>query len=180
MNLLEGDSGILFVEDSQSELCSFKAIKKVHEINRHKGKDPLISAYRNAGWKSPDVVNTIDRVVNDCQVCQKFKRSITRPRVTHPKPTSFNEIVMLDLKDFGSKYILWMVDSFTRFIKVNFIGNKKADIVISAIMDTWCMSVGFPTTGFFVDNGGEFVNIKLDELMRKLSLTVKFGPAFSP
>ena len=33
VNLLEGDSVILFVEDSQSELYPFKAIKKVHEIN---------------------------------------------------------------------------------------------------------------------------------------------------
>ena len=33
VNLVEDDTGILFVEDSRNELCSFKAIKKVHEIN---------------------------------------------------------------------------------------------------------------------------------------------------
>ena len=42
------------------------------------------------------------------------------------------------------------------------------------------MSVGFPSYRFFVDNGGEFSNINLDELTRKLGLTVKFGPAYSP
>ena len=42
------------------------------------------------------------------------------------------------------------------------------------------MSVGFPSHGFFADNGGEFSNIKLDELTSKLGLTVKFGPAYSP
>ena len=42
------------------------------------------------------------------------------------------------------------------------------------------MSVGFPSYGFFADNGGEFSNIKLDELTSKLGLTVKFGPAYSP
>ena len=42
------------------------------------------------------------------------------------------------------------------------------------------MNLGFPTNGFFADNGGEFANIKLDELTSKLGLTVKFGPAFSP
>ena len=67
--LLVDDTGILFVEDAEDELCSFKAIKKVHEINRHKGRDQLISAYRNAGWMSLEVVNVIDRVVNDCQIC---------------------------------------------------------------------------------------------------------------
>ena len=42
------------------------------------------------------------------------------------------------------------------------------------------MSVGFPSHGFFADNGGEFSNIKLDELTSKLGLTVKFGPFYSP
>ena len=42
--LVEDDTRILFLEDARDELCSFKAIKKVHEINHHKGKDQLISA----------------------------------------------------------------------------------------------------------------------------------------
>ena len=42
--LAEDDTRILFLEDARDELCSFKAIKKVHEINHHKGKDQLISA----------------------------------------------------------------------------------------------------------------------------------------
>ena len=64
--LVEDDTRILFVEDARIEFGSFKAIKKVHEINCHKGKDQLISAFRNAGWMSPNVVNMIDCVVNDC------------------------------------------------------------------------------------------------------------------
>ena len=42
------------------------------------------------------------------------------------------------------------------------------------------MNVGFPTHGFYADNGGEFSNIKLDELTSKLGLTVNFGPTYSP
>ena len=41
------------------------------------------------------------------------------------------------------------------------------------------MSLRFLTTRFFGDKGGEFANLKLDELTSKLGLTVKFGPAFS-
>ena len=51
---------------------------------------------------------------------------------------------------------------------------------MQALTDTWCMNVRFLSHRFFADNGGEFANIKLDELMSKLGLTVKFGPAFSP
>ena len=46
---------ILLLDDKQGDLCSFKAVRKVHEINRYKGKDQLIAAYRNAGWMSPEL-----------------------------------------------------------------------------------------------------------------------------
>ena len=42
------------------------------------------------------------------------------------------------------------------------------------------MSLGFPLQGFFIDNGDEFLNINLDELISKLGLMVMFGPAHSP
>ena len=47
--LEEDDLGMLFMEDKKGDLCSFKAVKKVHEVNRHKGKEQLLQAYRNAG-----------------------------------------------------------------------------------------------------------------------------------
>ena len=73
-----------------------------------------------------------------------------------------------------------MIDSFTRFIQGKLIANKKSDTIIQALTDTWCMNVGFPSQGFFADNGGEFANVKLDELMSKLGLSIRFGPAYSP
>ena len=70
--LVEDDSGTLFVEDEEGDLCSFRSVRKVHEVNHHKGKEQLMPAYRNAGWMSPELSNIIDRVVNDCKVCQQF------------------------------------------------------------------------------------------------------------
>ena len=43
------DVPILLLDDKQGNLCSFKAVRKVHKINSHKGKDQLITAYRNTG-----------------------------------------------------------------------------------------------------------------------------------
>ena len=47
--------------------------------------------------------------------------------------TSFNEVVMLDLKEFRLKYVLWVVDSFTSFIQGKLFNNKKADSIIEAM-----------------------------------------------
>merc|ERR1712082_356966 len=63
------------------DLCAFKAVKKVHEVNRHKGKDQLVQAYRTAGWMGPELTSLIERVVNNCKVCQKLKTSMARPQV---------------------------------------------------------------------------------------------------
>ena len=35
----EDESGILFLEDAKEDLCSFKAVRKVHEVNHHKRKE---------------------------------------------------------------------------------------------------------------------------------------------
>ena len=76
-------------------------------------------------------------MVNDCKVCQKFQRSVIRPKVNLPKSSSFNEVVTLDLKEVGSKYILWIIDSFTKFIEGKLINNKKAETIIDALNTTW-------------------------------------------
>ena len=73
-----------------------------------------------------------------------------------------------------------MIDAFTRFIQGKVISNKKADMIITTLTDLWCMDVGFPSQGFFADNGGKVANIKLDRLTNKLGLSVKFGPSYSP
>ena len=106
---------------------------------------------------SPQLANIIKRMVlYDCKIYQKFQKCIARPKVTLPKSSSFNEVVTLDFKEFGSKYVLWMIDSFSRFMVGKLLSNKKVDTIIQAIMGSWCMNVGFPSYRFFADNGGEF------------------------
>ena len=46
---VEEDTGILFLEDKEGDLCSYKAVRKVHELNRHKGREKLMNAYKKAG-----------------------------------------------------------------------------------------------------------------------------------
>ena len=58
--------------------------------------------------------------------------------------------------------------------------NTKAETMIKMVMDTWLMSFGIPSMGSYVDDGREFVNIKMDELKAKLGITVRYRSAFSP
>ena len=90
---------------------------------------------------------------------------MVRPKVALPRATSFNEIVTLDLKQFGNKHVLWCIDSFTRFIQGKLLRNKKAETILNPINECWNLSFGIPAVGFYADNGTEFKNIKMDEFI---------------
>ena len=96
----------------------------------------MISLYSKAGWISSEVSKEIRKEVNNCRGCQKFTKLVSRPKITLPKFSTFNEVVTLDLKSFGSKYVLWIVDSFCRFVQGKVILNKKVDKISNAITAT--------------------------------------------
>ena len=170
---------IFFAKEGE-KLDTFKAIKKVHEVTNHKSAGQLIISYRNAGLIGPETVKTIRQVVKDCKICQKFGRSMVKPKVALPRATSFNEIVTLDLKQFGNKYVLWCIDAFTRFVQGKLLNNKKAEMIVNAINESWNLAFGIPGTGYYADNGMEFKNIKMDELVSKLGISISYRPAYSP
>ena len=41
---VEDDSGILFMDNEEGDLCSLRSVRKVHEVNPHKRKEQLMAA----------------------------------------------------------------------------------------------------------------------------------------
>ena len=60
--------------------------------------------------------------------------------------------------------MLLIIESFCRFVQGKVILNKRVDTMINAITDTWIMCFGIPSLRFYADNGGEFVNVKIDKI----------------
>ena len=123
---------VLFTEENE-DMNTFKAIKKVHEVTNHKSAEQLLKHYRRADLIGPETVKTIKRVVRDCKICQKFGKSMVKPKIALPNASSFNEVVTLDLKQFGNKHVLWCIDLFTRFIQEKLLQNKRAETILNAI-----------------------------------------------
>merc|ERR1712121_235876 len=146
---------IFFAKEGE-RLDMFKAIRKVHEVTNHKSAQKLIKSYRNTGIIGPETVKTIRQVVKDCKICQKFGRSMVRPKVALPRATSLNEIITLDLKQFGSKYVLWCIDAFTRFVQGKLLNNKKVETIVNSVNESWNLAFGIPGIGYYADNGMEF------------------------
>ena len=63
--------------------------------------------------------------------------------------------------------------------KGKLLNNNKADTIVNAINECWNLPFGIPVTGYYADNGTEFKNIKMDELVSKLGISINSGPAYS-
>ena len=74
---------------------------------------------------SPTVSKNIKKILKEYKICQKFAKSVSRPKVTLPKARPSNKIVTLDLKSFGLKYVLWIIDSFSIFVQGNVMQTKE-------------------------------------------------------
>ena len=140
----------------------------------------MLYAYCNAGILTEGGRKVIKRVINSCKVCKKFKKSLGTPKNAIPKPVDFNEIVALDLKQMGKRYILWMICTFTRFIKGVVVNDKEAETIIKALQNGWNLNYGYPSRGYYADNGLEFANDKMHELANKLNIKISFTPPYSP
>ena len=77
---------------------------------------------------------------------------MVKPKVALPKAGSFNEIVTLDLKQFGNKYVLWCVDMCTRFVQGKLLNNKKADLIVNVINECWNLPFGIQVIGYYAVN----------------------------
>merc|ERR1712138_147501 len=75
-NRSEKGEEILHAKGKEEELETYKAVKKVHEVNNHKSVDQLVAAYRKAGLMGPKTIKTIKDVVSNCSICQKFGKSM--------------------------------------------------------------------------------------------------------
>lgn len=120
--------------------------------------------FRNAGRLKPWVMKMIKDVVDECKICMKNLRSRSRPTVALPRASEFNSVVTLE---FGKVYVLWIVCALTWMMRGVVLTDKKAESIIKGLHNGWCLNFGFLTDGFYVDNGDELRNYKMEESVSK-------------
>ena len=58
--------------------------------------------------------------------------------------------------------------------------DKKVETILEKLEMEWCLRYGYPSVGFYADNGGEFRNYKMEEFVSKLGIKIEFSPSYSP
>ena len=129
--------------------------------------------------KKKKLEKEIRSITENCIKCLKYKKRIPRPVVCFPMATTFNEAVAMDLKVWGKKYFLVMVDMATRFCTASVITNTLPATIIISFIISWITLFGDPKK-IFTDMGEEFDNNEMRILSEMFNIKVKTTAAESP
>ena len=178
-NLDGSDKIVLTVSTNKSD---FEIAQKLHRQFAHPTKDKLLKLVKLAGepWNNDQNLHKkIEDVTDSCQTCEKYKKAAPRPVVGLPMATTFLETVALDIKFYGSKPILHLIDLYTKLSAAALMPNKQPLTVVNTILKIW-VSVYGATNKFLVDNGGEFANLDFINTAEQFGITIKTTAGYSP
>ena len=156
------------------------ALLKLHRQFAHPPAFKLESLLKDAGVWREEFAERIQRINDSCDLCKAYKKTPARPVVALPMATRFNEKVAIDLKQWNNRWILHMVDMFSRFTISVFIDSKKPSVIIDKIMTHWVGAAFGVMEAILTDNGGEFSNEELREVASILNVQVCTTAAYSP
>ena len=157
-----------------------KTLTHLHRQFAHPPEKKLIALLENAGIWKKDYQDNLTQIYLKCDLCKKYAKTPPRPVVGLPMASRFNEKVAMDLKKWEGRWILHLVDMFTRFTVSMFIERKLPSEVIEKIMIHW-VGAGFGVMeGILSDNGGEFSSEETREVASILNVIVNTTAAESP
>ena len=157
----------------------YKIAEKLHKQFGHPRGNKLIELVKQSGRNDKKLLDAIEKVSLECQVCKKFKKPPNRPVVAMPMARNFNDMMATDLKVWGSRYFLVMIDVATRYCLAVVINNKNPNTIVSNIITHWIALFGAPRT-ILNDNGGEYNNDIFRSFGENFNITLKTTPAQSP
>ena len=159
---------------------AYEKISNVHnDLVGHFGFDKTKQRLRNSEetWKGMD--EDIKNYIEKCDFCQKntFIKAINNDIVTMPFSLAsyapFERICVdtigpIKTDDETKKFILVIIDAFSRFIQLHAISDTTAITAVDSIMN-WIGHFGIPSE-VVSDNGTQFANEVVDELLNILQV----------
>ena len=157
-----------------------KQLVKLHRQFGHPSKIRFRHLLEDAGaWKS-SFSGLLDSIYSGCKHCLQYKVTSPRPVVCMPMARQFNDVVAMDLKEWGKgSWILYLVDMFSRYTMAIPISTKISSGIIDKIIINWVKIFGIMGT-LLCDNGGEFASLEMAEVTSILNIKYCTTGAESP
>ena len=160
----------------------FKRIKHIHEQLGHPGRNTLETMFRNSNILDQKVQAVLNQVYESCPTCLIHRKAKSKPKVSAPMAQDFNDTVCMDLKVWPKHkvIILYIIDMFSRFTAVFIVPDKKPESIIKPFLESWILTRFGAPRSILVDNGGEFVNKKMNYLCQNFNIRMFTTAGYSP
>ena len=171
---------IICLAAKASTELDLKDVEKLHHYWGHCSVEKLEILIKNSGKLTGDVKKCLATVKKNCVACKVITNRRPRQIVAIPRATRRNQIVTMDLKEYeDGRYILYLIDMFTRFTVGVFITNKKAETISEAVLRKWISVFGVMEV-LHSDGGKEFNNEELSTVAEHLNVKTTSTAAYSP
>nr|VZI14049.1 unnamed protein product [Spirometra erinaceieuropaei] len=192
-NLLMRDRVLFFKYDPQSPTRfvlppahTRSVLRELHLQLGHAGQGKLEKAARLRFW-SPNLRQDVALICQECGVCARFKHPTHNPRAPlQPISTGYpNQRLGVDIvgpfpqSRKGNRYLLVMVDFFTKWAEAAPLPDQTTATVAEAIMSTWVARFGVPDV-IHSDQGANFESLLVHELCSRLGIQKTRTTAYPP
>lgn len=167
------------------ELQGYVTIR-VHEQG-HQGREATVRRMQSMFY-FPRMESMAEMVIQRCKTCQEKDKAPKSQRGTHfPSSLSGYPFGQLSV-DFvgplpttknGYRYILTVLDTFSRWLEAFPAKNATSETVMTLLLREIFSRYGLPET-IRSDRGSHFTSIMIDELAKSLKIDWRFTPAYNP
>ena len=135
----------------------------------HPSMKKLSALLQDAGKWQNDYNDLLVQIGKNCNLCQRYAKTQPRSVVCLPMASHFKEKVAMDLKQWNRRWILHIIDMWSRYTVSDFVDRKKSSDILNALMQKWIAVFGIMGS-IMTDNGGEFSSDEMREVMSVLML----------
>ena len=175
----EGGALVLAAPPPRDLFLQLLALAHSHPLSAHFGVERTLARLRSIRW--PGQREQIRDFIRSCPVCQLVKTppSAAHTQLSTPARAPLSDVFLdfvgpLPRSSRGSRYILVIVDRFTRWCELEPTRNPDAESALRAFFEGWVCRHGVPET-IHTDGGSHFANHAFEEMVRRLSLRHHIG-----
>ena len=186
--IADGMSRCLAMSTAKYDTKHYAAVRQCHNgIVGHRGRQQLLYELRDRGLDFPLMEEMVDTVIKCCHTCQKIKgNAISASKfplgslmTDQPWDTlSMDYIGPISSDQYGSCYILVIIDNFSRFVELFALPNNSSDEVAKAILSIYGR-YGLPKV-IHSDKGTHFTANVIEALCQYFNVKKQYSLPYRP
>jgi len=155
-------------------------LTKLHKQFGHCSANRLKQLLKTAGNNDVSSFSMLEEIIENCDVCKKYKKPVPRPVVGFPLANDFNQTVAVDLHQLEHNlYYLHIIDEFSRFSAGCITSTKHSSQFVQNFIKNWISIHGAPQR-LFSDLGGEFNNAEVQDMAENFNMEIITTAGYSP